>query len=151
MGHTHKDEIADVVTRLFVSTDERNWAAVRDCFDETVLFDMTSVAGGQPATLTPEQITQGWDAGLKPIEQIHHQTGNVAIQVGDSGGQARVLCYGIAYHYRKTKSGRNTRVFVGSYEIGLREYAPLAWRINAFRFNLKFIDGNRELEAEPGA
>ena len=147
----HQENIAALITRLFVSTDRRDWAVVRGCFDDPVLFDMTSVAGGAPATLTPEQITRGWDAGLQPIEQVHHQIGNVTIDVGRAGAKATATCYGIAYHYRNTKSGRNTRVFVGTYDFELREVNPVDWRICAFRFNLKFIDGNRTLESEPGA
>jgi hypothetical protein len=36
-------------------------------------------------------------------------------------------------------------VFVGSYEFELENTAG-KWRITSFRYNLKFIDGNRELE-----
>ena len=35
-------------------TDRRDWAAVRRCFAPAVLFDMTSVGGEAPATLTPK-------------------------------------------------------------------------------------------------
>jgi hypothetical protein len=143
-----KDEIATVINRLFVATDQRDWASVRDCFDPTVTFDMTSVAGGQPATLTPDQIAEAWSVGLKPIEALHHQTGNMTIAA--SADRAQASCYGIAYHYRRTASGRNTRVFVGSYDFELRVTGS-SWRIAAFKFNLKFIDGNLELEKENGA
>lgn len=51
---------------------------------------------------------------------VHHQVGNLSIRCGER--EATASRYGIAYHYRPTKSGRNTRVFV---------------------------DGNRELEKEP--
>ncbi len=109
---------------------------------------MTSLAGGEPSTLTPEQITEGWEVGLRPIAAIHHQIGNLAIEC--SGPKASASCYGIAYHYRPTRSRRNTRVFVGSYDLQLRRNAEGAWLITTFRFKLKFIEGNRELENEPG-
>jgi hypothetical protein len=109
---------------------------------------MTSLAGGAPVELTPRQITESWAAGLAPIEAVHHQIGNLSVRV--RGSEAAASCYGIAYHYRKTRSGRNTRVFVGSYDFRLRQRAG-AWTIDTFRFNAKFIDGNRDLESEPAA
>ncbi len=135
--------IQEVITRLFVGTDRRDWAAVSRCFAPTVLFDMTSVSGDAPATLTPEQITTAWESGLAPIEQIHHQAGNFLIDV--AGDDATASCHGIAFHYKKTYSGRNVRTFVGSYDFGLRRAAG-RWVITAFRFNLKFLEGNVELE-----
>lgn len=143
-----KDRIAAVVNRLFTGTDARDWDAVRACFADSVLFDMTSLAGGEPARLSPAQIASGWETGLAPIEAVHHQTGNMVIGLAES--EADVTCYGIAYHYRRTRFGRNTRTFVGSYDFHLRLEAG-SWKIDMFRFNLRFIDGNASLEKEPPA
>ncbi len=104
---------------------------------------MTSLAGGEPQRLTPAQITDAWAAGLAPIEQVHHQAGNLQIVV--AGDRATAFCYGVALHYRKTLSGNDVRRFVGSYDFGM-EKAGGQWRISLFRFNLKFMDGNLTLE-----
>jgi hypothetical protein len=139
--------ITEVVNSLFVATDRRDWVSVRACFAADVLFDMSSLGAGAPARTSPEAIAAGWEAGLEPIEQIHHQSGNLSIHL--DGAQANASCYGIAYHHRRTASGRNTRVFVGSYEFHL--VLEGQWKIDLFRFNLKFIDGNAALEQEPSA
>ena len=81
--------------------------------------------------------------GLRTLDAVHHQAGNYRVDVG--GAEASAFCYGIATHYRRTKSGRNTRTFVGSYDFRLVRQSG-EWRITAFRFNLKYIDGNVELE-----
>jgi hypothetical protein len=142
-----KAAIVDVITSLFVSTDRRAWADVRACFTGTVLFDMTSLAGGAPGQATPEMIASGWEAGLRPIQSIHHQVGN--FQVSVAGDEADADCYGIAYHHRPTKSGRSTRVFVGTYTSHLvRSNVPAGWLIDRFRFDVKFVDGNLKLEEE---
>jgi hypothetical protein len=141
-----KEAIAKVLNRLFLATDARDWPRVRECFAGSVHFDMTSLAGGQPARLSPAEITAGWEAGLLPLDALHHQTGNLEVSV--SGDEATASCYGVAWHYRRTRSGRNTRVFVGSYDFHLVR-AGGAWRIDLFRFNSKFVDGNLELEREP--
>ena len=138
-------DIMDCVVRLFVSTDTRDWAGVRACLTDTVHFDMTSVAGGEPADVPAEQIIADWTEVLAPMESVHHQAGNFRIAV--RGDEADAFCYGIALHYRRTASGRNTRTFVGSYDFTLVN-ADDMWRISAFRFTLKFIDGNLDLEKD---
>ncbi len=37
-----KQQIVEVITKLFVATDERDWPAVIDCFTPQVLFDTSS-------------------------------------------------------------------------------------------------------------
>jgi hypothetical protein len=63
-------------------------------------------------------------------------------------GRATASCYGIAFHFRRTRSGHNTRTFVGSYSFVLERGGPHGWRISSFRFDLKFIDGNAQLETD---
>lgn len=141
-----KDQIATCIHDLFIQTDRKAWPEVRACLADVVQFDMTSLAGGEPQRLTPAQITDAWAAGLAPIEQIHHQAGNLQIAV--EGNRATAFCYGVALHYRKTRSGDDVRRFVGSYDFGMEKTGG-RWRIALFRFTLKFIDGNLTLEASP--
>jgi hypothetical protein len=138
--------IIDCIVRLFVATDNRDWPGVRACLADTVRFDMTSLAGGEPADVPAEQIVAGWTTGLAPIEAIHHQAGNFRVTV--RGDEADAFCYGIALHFRRTASGRNTRTFVGSYDFRLVNGSDDAWRITAFKFTLKFLDGNATLEQD---
>jgi hypothetical protein len=143
-----RQRIADVIHTLFVATDAKEWERVRSCFAPSVAFDMTSLSGGTPAQVSPQEITAGWEAGLAPLEAVHHQIGNLSVHC--EAAEATASCYGIAYHYRRTKSGRNTRLFVGSYDFHLR-LQDRQWKIDRFRFQSKFVDGNLELEAEPGS
>lgn len=62
--------------------------------------------------------------------------------------RATASCYGIAYQFRRTRSGHNTRMFVGSYSFVLERGGDHGWRITGFRFDLKFIDGNAQLEVD---
>ena len=139
-----KDKIIAVINRLFIGTDNRDWAKVKQCFSSEVLFDMTSVAGGEPVTLTSQQIVDAWDKGLKALKSIHHQAGNYMVKINQD--QADAFCYGIASHYLPNKTNRNTRIFVGSYNFHLIKEGQI-WRIDQFKFNLKYIDGNPNLEA----
>ena len=140
---TVKDEVIAAVNRLFIYTDRRDWESVKRCFADKVYFDMTSMGGGDPTTLTPDDIVAAWDEGLNHLEAIHHQAGNYLVDVTTKG--ATVFCYGIASHFLPNLSGKNIRMFVGSYDFHLTRDAD-AWRIDMFKFNLKYIDGNPDLE-----
>jgi hypothetical protein len=117
---------------------------VKKCFTDTVLLDMTSIVGGDPSTVTSQNIVDGWDNGLKALKAIHHQVGNYVVTI--SGNEADVFCYGIATHYLPNNTNRNVRTFVGSYDLHLLKVGD-TWRIDKFKNDLKYMDGNPELEA----
>lgn len=145
-----RQEVIEAIDDLFIATDRKDWAAVRAVLAQRVHFDMSSAGGGPAAELSGAQIADGWKEGLARIEAIHHQGGNYRVRV--EGDHAEAFCYGVAWHFRPVASGRNTRVFVGSYDFSLQrqpgDSGGVRWRITSFRYNLKFIDGNRELEKE---
>ena len=142
----HKSRIADRITELFVATDMRQWPRVSDCFAPEVEFDMSSLSGQPAQTLTGADIAQAWETGLAGVDAIHHQAGNYLITV-ETSTSATAFCYAIATHYRRTTSGNNVRTFVGSYDFHLTQIAG-QWRIDAFRFNVKYVDGNMNLETD---
>ena len=143
-----RERVIDRITELFLATDRKDWASVEACFVPEVQFDMSSVGAGPAAMKKRSEIAAGWRTGLAGVEHIHHQAGNFVVRV--NGDRADAFCYGIAYHYRARKDGRNTRVFVGSYDYRLaRDGASSSstWLITDMRFTLKFLDGNPALEA----
>lgn len=140
-----KERILDTVNDLFVGTDERDWERVAAALAPRVLFDVRSMTGEPPETRDAVSIIAGWTEGLRPLKAVHHQTGNFRVRV--AGEEADVFCYATASHYLPNRSGRNSRVFVGSYDLHLTREGG-AWRIDLFRFHLKYVDGNLDLENE---
>lgn len=138
-----QNRIIETINQLFIGTDNRDWTLVRRCLASTVHFDMSSVGAGEATDTSADDIIAMWDTGLKPLQAVHHQSGNFLVQV--QGATAAAFCYGTATHYLPNSTNQNTRTFVGSYDFTLRKESD-AWRISAFRFNLKYIDGNRNLE-----
>jgi hypothetical protein len=132
-------EVANTVTRLFVNTDERNWKGVTDCFASKVLFDMSSLSGSKPSRLSPKRIVDQWESGLRGLTAVHHQIGNVLVNV--EGSEAGAFCYATATHYFPNPTGNDTRTFVGTYDFHLLKVED-DWRIDMFRFNLRFTEGN---------
>jgi hypothetical protein len=141
---TARNEVIAASNRLFICTDNRDWQCVKGVFAPEVLFDMTSLSGGHPSKVTPQQIVDGWDQGLKNLKAIHHQAGNY--QVALKGNEADLFCYGIAFHYLPNPSSQNTRTFVGSYDFHLIK-TDTGWKIDRFKFNLQYIEGNKDLGA----
>jgi 3-phenylpropionate/cinnamic acid dioxygenase small subunit len=139
-----RDAVEQAIIRLFVSTDNRDWAAVEDCFTESVAFDMSSTGAGPPAEVAASAVADGWRKGLERLQAIHHQAGNFRVRI--DGDRATAACYAVAWHYLPNRTGRDTRTFVGGYDVALEKHGG-AWRISAFRYNLKFREGNLELES----
>ena len=136
--------VQDAVVRMFVATDERDWPTLEACFTDPFTLDMTSLAGGSAATLTPRQVAANWAQAFEPLDHVHHQVGNFRIAVSTS--QASVRCHGVAFHHRNKSVGLKTRMFVGTYELLLIPSAR-SWQISQLTFKLKFVEGNLTLES----
>ena len=139
-----RQEVEEVVVRMFVATDERDWSTLKTCFSAPFVLDMTSMVGGSPATMTPEEVANAWAEGFKSLDHVHHQIGN--LQTRATASTATVSCYGVALHHRSRITAElKTRRFVGTYEFTLKKQSEI-WRIAHLKFLLKFIDGNLSLE-----
>jgi hypothetical protein len=139
-----REEIIEVTNKLFVYTDLQQWSKLQnEVFSETVLFDMSSAGGGPAKRMTAIEICDIWEKGFVGIDSIHHQAGNYIVRIKDD--QAEVLCYAIASHYKKSATKGNVREFVGSYDVIL-VLTDVGWKINGFRYNLKYMTGNISLE-----
>jgi hypothetical protein len=139
-----KFTITEVVNKLFMYTDSLEWDLLKkEVFTEEVFFDMSSLGAGPGKLLGREKICQMWNDGFKGIDSVHHQAGHYIIDLGVD--QANVYAYAVATHYRAAAVNGKTRSFTGSYNLGfVREKE--GWRINGFKYNLKFTDGNQSLQ-----
>lgn len=141
---TNREEIIEIANKLFVYTDSRQWKMLmNEVFTESVVFDMASAGAGEAVTMSAQEICDTWDRGFKGIDAIHHQAGNYLVSMKDE--KATVLAYAIALHYKKSATMGHTREFVGSYELEYIRMPGKGWRICAFHYYLKYINGNVEL------
>lgn len=137
-------EVEDVVVRLFVATDERDWPTLEGCLADPFMLDMTSLVGGAPAALKPGEVSAAWAEGFKAIDHVHHQAGQFQTTV--TGETATVTCHGVAFHHRAgISAGVKTRLFVGTYVFDLAR-SNGRWRVTRMVFKLKFLEGNLALE-----
>jgi hypothetical protein len=141
---TTREQIIEIVNRLFVYTDYREWQKLQtEVFTPTVRFDMSSLGAGTPKDLPAQEICAMWESGFAGIDAVHHHSGNFLVTV--NGGAATVFCYATASHYKAAATQGHTREFVGSYDLGLQQTIS-GWRINSFRYNVKYTGGNMELQ-----
>jgi hypothetical protein len=142
--NTKRDAVIELVNKLFVYTDSQQWEKlISEVFTEEVMFDMSSAGEGPAKTLTSKAICDTWSAGFRGIDHVHHQVGNYIVAF-DEDGEADILCYAIAIHYKKSATKGNTREFVGSYTLHA-SFTDQGWRLDTFKYNLKFINGNTDL------
>ncbi|MEV0291957.1 nuclear transport factor 2 family protein [Nocardia sp. NPDC050710] len=132
--------IIDVITRMFVYTDQKRWDDLLAVFTAKVDFD--GGFGGPVEVRPAADIVGDWRAGLSDLDGIHHQAGNYLIDL--HADTAAVHADAIAMHVKNDAVNGKTRTFVGSYRIGA-ERTPAGWRVNRFHYQLKVIDGNADL------
>ena len=141
MNNEHQ-AIVDVVTSVFSETDANNWLGVQAAFAPSVHLDYTSLAGGEPASLTPQQITESWSGILPGFDHTHHQVANFKVTI--NGDEATAFNYGTASHYLENPSGQNLWTVVGTYDVHLIK-TDGKWLIDSMTFNFKYMDGNSDL------
>ncbi len=142
---TKREAVIELVNKLFVYTDSKQWhLLIKDVFKEKVFFDMSSMGGGTPKEMTASAICDMWREGFAGIDHVHHQAGNYIVDFYNDEVQAKVFCYAVASHFKKAATLGNTREFVGAYELHA-SFTDFGWRIDKFKYDLKYITGNAEL------
>ena len=141
---TAREQVVEVVNRLFYYTDERAWEKLqKEVFAPQVLLDMVSVGAEKAETYTSRQICDMWEEGFSGLDAIHHQAGNYIVDLHDNS--AEVIAYSIASHYKRAATEGSIREFVGSYNFHLVRTGE-GWRIDRFKYNLKYLTGNINLK-----
>lgn len=143
-NYTPWEQVFDTVNKLFVYTDDRQWTKlIEDVFTAEVMFDMSSMGAGVPKMLLSTEICDMWKAGFESIDVVNHLCGNHLINI--SGNRANAFAYATATHFKNNAQLRKTREFVGTYNIHLI-LTENGWRIDSFKYNLKYSTGNLELK-----
>ena len=140
---TTREKIIEVVNKLFVYTDNQAWLKLQEeVFTPTLQLDMTSMGAEKVEQVTSREVCYRWEDNFQNLDAIHHQAGNYIVEI--NGDEANVHAYSIATHFRKSARKGKTREFVGSYELHLvRNHGD--WRINGFKYTLKYSTGNMSL------
>lgn len=139
------DELIELANKLFIYTDYQQWdKLLSQVFTKEITFDMSSLGAGDAKKMKATEVCDMWKSGFASVDNVHHQSGNFLIDF-QSADNAEIFCYAIAIHFRKSATKGNTREFVGSYNLHA-VLTDIGWRLDGFRYNLKFINGNTDLQ-----
>lgn len=142
----NKFELTELANKLFMYTDAQQWdLLLREVFAPDVMFDMSSAGAGEPGMMAASAICKMWEEGFQGLDAVHHQAGHYIINLTGNAAIAHIHAYAVATHYKKSTLKGHTRTFVGSYDLqaGITKEG---WRLTAFKYNLKYIDGNVALQ-----
>ncbi len=73
--------ILELIGRLALTIDGRDWAVLGQLFTDTVYHDRTSLTGGEPYTAPVAQFVDGWRQALQPMDAVHHQITNHVVSL----------------------------------------------------------------------
>jgi SnoaL-like domain len=134
-------EVLLPVITIFNGADEHDWIKVENAMAPKVLLDYTSFSGGDPANLTPKQITESWAGFLPGFDKTHHQLSNFNSIIKNE--TATVTYTGKADHYI------NNEVWTveGTYESELNKVNG-NWLVSTLKFNFAAQSGNLDLPAK---
>ncbi len=78
--------ILELIGRLALTLDGRDWNALGQLFTDTVYHDRTSLTGGEPYTAPVAEFVDGFRQTLQAMDAVHHQITNHVISL--DGDQA---------------------------------------------------------------
>ena len=109
----NNDTAEQVFTRLGWAIDRRDWHAVRDVLAATIAVDYTELFGGEPASMSREDLTEQWRANLERLDATQHLIANVQASVNDDA-TVHATANVVATHVRAgTRAGRYGRSAAG--------------------------------------
>jgi SnoaL-like domain len=114
----NNDTAEQAFTRLGWAIDRRDWHAVRDVLAASIAVDYTELFGGEPASMSREDLTEQWRANLGPLDATQHVIANVQASVNDDG-TVHATANVVATHVRAGTAGSPIWTVGGWYDAQL--------------------------------
>ncbi|MEV0620602.1 nuclear transport factor 2 family protein [Nonomuraea sp. NPDC050404] len=138
-------DIIETCTRMGWHADRREWERLKEVFAEKVTLDYTSLNGGEPADLTPDQIVGAWKGVLGGFDATQHLiSGHLVTVDGDNGDTAVCTANFQAVHRLANPFGSPLWTLGGTYHFDLVRTGG-GWRISGVVMTATWADGNRDL------
>jgi SnoaL-like domain len=140
----HDADPADVFSTMLHAIDNLNWEAFRASFTPMVALDYTSLWGGEPETVSIDDLTRSWQQLAHGFDATQHLTGPIVVTRIDervARGRATVRAYHLVVD---EDQGAAIWTVAGQYSV---EFAPRGegWPIAAIRLDVAYEEGDRGL------
>ncbi|RFU87943.1 nuclear transport factor 2 family protein [Streptomyces triticagri] len=143
-----KYAIAETCTRMAVHADRREWQQLRALFADKVVLDYTSLAGGEPVRLAPQEIVDAWTGTLGGYDATQHLVANHLVVI--DGDRAVCTASFQATHRLAAAHGGSLWTLGGDYRWELVR-AGDRWLIDTVVMTATWGDGNQALPSQAAA
>jgi SnoaL-like domain len=134
--------ILELIARLGLLVDARDWNAFEGLFTDPVYSDRTSLFGGEPQTSTPGELVGGLRQALGNLDATHHLITCQVISL--DGDQATSAANMQGTHVLANASGGPMWTVAGRHDYQLKRTAD-GWRIAGLTFTLQWASGNEHI------
>jgi hypothetical protein len=134
--------ILELIGRLSLTIDARDWDSLGQLFTDTVYHDRTSLTGGEPTTLPVAEFVDGWRQTLQGMDAVHHQITNHVITL--DGDRATCAANMQGTHVLVNPSGGPIWTVGGRHDYQFTR-TPGGWRIAGLTFTLQWATGNMNI------
>ena len=134
--------IFDLIARLGLLVDARDWNALEGLFTNPVYSDRTSLFGGEPQTVSPSELVGGLRGALGNLDATHHLISCQVISL--DGDQATSAANMQGTHVFANASGGPVWIAAGRHDYQLKRTAD-GWRIAGLTFTIQWASGNEHI------
>jgi hypothetical protein len=144
-------ELVQIVNRIFVAADTRDWDTYRSLLFDEVTLDFGGVGPHSAGTVTADDAAARTRAALDPVHLTQHMITNHVVTI--EGDAATVAFYEQALHHHPALGddpAKNTWILFGR---GTRsaKRTPNGWRISGASLTPTHHTGNPNLLADAAA
>ena len=134
--------ILELTGNLALLLDARDWNALETLFTDPVHYDRTSLFGGEPQTLSPAELVDGYRQALGNLDAVHHLiTCQVIVLDGDRATCAANMQ---GTHVFANTSGDPMWTVGGRHDYQLSRTAD-GWKIAGLTFTIQWATGNMNI------
>jgi SnoaL-like domain len=134
--------IEETIIRMGWLIDRREWHELLGLFTDRVKIDYTSLFGGEPETITAEDLVSRWRTILDTLAATQHLIAGVLIDL--RGDEAEATANVIGTHVLPNASGGPTWTVGGTYWFTLVRHNG-CWRISTLTLDVAWVDGNQHI------
>jgi hypothetical protein len=136
--------ILELIGKLSLRLDAFDWSALEELFTDPVHLDRTSLFHGEPETLSPAELVDGYRKTLGNLDAVHHLITCHVIEL--NGDQATCAANMQGTHVLANTSGGNVWTVGGRHDYQLERTAA-GWKIAGWTFTIQWATGNMNIVA----
>ena len=134
--------ILELIGNLALLLDARDWDALEGIWADEVYYDRTSLFGGEPITVTPAELVEGYRQALGNLDSLHHMIANHVIKL--DGDRATCAANMQGTHVFANTSGDDMWTVGGRHDYQLTRTAD-GWKIAGLTFTIQWATGNMNI------